>query len=252
MSSKVNTRIAALTARFLLCPEECFLARAVSGTPARLARSVDAPAVLRWAARLGHVYVLRRSARRTVDTHLDEIRNTAAEHGQLRFLAEIRRMGFNVGDRTIVTAAQFGHLAVVKWVWALYVRGRSAYASLASSCSGLEMQAAEAAAAKGHVHIIEWILTKDRRHADNIIYVAAANGQIALLDWLALDDSRMDLAQVARGATRGGCIAVLDWLKSKRFLWLDDHCSWAHHFNQFETCRWLKDNGFCRCGGVCH
>ncbi|MDE2099743.1 MAG: ankyrin repeat domain-containing protein [Patescibacteria group bacterium] len=244
----INTRLAALTARFLLCPEEWYvLEQAFDLRRARHKGAVQPDRVLYWIARHGLIDALCAFTRYDIRSNRARICEIAAEYGQLRFLMQISRMDLMPTHHLIITAAAHGHLAIIKW---LHRSGhRQVERLLMTAIIG------------GHMHVFQWALANGYDPTAACLHYAAANGRMDILEWLVLNSDRIvdttdriyifDKAVV--GAVYGGQTTVLDWLKDKGIArWRRPLCSIARRYLRVGVLQWLKSNQCCRCNGEYH
>ena len=105
---------------------------------------------------------------------------------------------------TIEKAAQYGHLELVRWLWA--EEGRVPRDEAAT---------AAAAAFGGHTEVLSWLWEQG------------------------CEEDEMTCA----GAAAGGHLVLLQWLRVIGYEWDERLCLWCEDEDAFETFVWAKNEG---------
>ena len=201
------------------------------------------------AAALGELGLLE-EIRATYDNeHENEgIVMAAAENGHDRVLAWAVSKGMRIDETTIEAAAGGGRLGTVQ-----YLRGLGCPWKASA-------WAASAAAPANSVHLLQWLRYKicpkpDEKEGEDVnaaCTAAAENGNLKALRWL-----REESPPFAWDAAT--CLAAVSHLDVLKYLRAQDPpcplsadvCESALESDEYETLRWLKENG-CECGGDHH
>ncbi|MDE2102595.1 MAG: hypothetical protein KGL39_35435 [Patescibacteria group bacterium] len=174
----IPSNLVALTARFLLCSEECLLLRKVPNVRTKLLRKLTSGANMRFAFRLavirGWVDVMDATATNNfIKANAGWICNVAASSGFLRSFkwAVSKECDFAPDANPRRDAARAGRLNILRW----YCRG---YLNVNAEIDLM-------AAAGGHIHVLEWLI-KRRYHwwTEFVCWEADRYRQTAVLDWL--------------------------------------------------------------------
>ncbi|MDE2102593.1 MAG: hypothetical protein KGL39_35425 [Patescibacteria group bacterium] len=235
----INTRLAALTARFLLCPEECFALRDQFAIRAKLSVKTgsNVESTLRWAARYNREDIWCRF--KHLDIPLDccyGMTVLAAKHGHMRPLRWIKDIGVKLDQSLVSIAAKYGHLTLLKW---LRLHGLP-----------VDQSVHETAASNGHYRIVAWLASKGFTPTQYLKYLASASGHVHFLEWWYDNVDQCIQPYTATLAVSKEYINILEWLRSKGYTYWDQLCHCAD--GNPTSLQWLKDNGYCSCGGIHH
>jgi len=229
--------------------------------------------------------------------HSEDIKKTdwCAKRGYLELIKWIHHKSCNFDDTSLLMAAKYGHFEILKWFVGkgCYVDYRVALN--ASESGNLKMlkwlknkgcpmknvtgdkDAGYIAAKKGHLHILEWLvseghsltsfvigallggnleildwLNKQGCVFDNSSFVVVAKGrnreQLKVMQWLKNKDLTPDDGLAYCYACENGNIVMLEWLKANGcpFDWpyLDSALCFSAKSENANSARWLKDNGY--------
>jgi hypothetical protein len=131
-------------------------------------------------------------------------------------------------------AARSGSLELVRW---FQERGPAWRVEWADSSDWCAM-----AAGHGHVHLLQWALSRGARMGDGVARSAALANQKATLQWLQLQGVRLS-ASVAEAALLGGHFQLLHWLHEQGCP-LDMRCGIrAASSGNLQVLQWVMDAG---------
>ncbi|CAM9700651.1 unnamed protein product [Ectocarpus sp. 6 AP-2014] len=151
---------------------------------------------------------------RDVGCEWDELTcSAAARWGHFALLKWAMQQGCHFGQRVVHAAAQGGNLSILTYVESC-IRRRGDVVDTADS------SLCTAAAAGGHVHILQWALANGRCiWSADTVRMAALHGHLHVFRWGMENGCYMYRGvSVMRWAARGGHVVLLDWLLGNGFI----------------------------------
>ncbi len=153
-------------------------------------------------------------------------------------------------------AAQGGHLALVKWLWALKFPLSHWVFDWAAESGNLQLvkwihaqgdfitiNACNYAARNGHLSVVQWLWVRDYKNS-SAFRDAAAHGHLPVLQWI------IDMGlpgtihwDAFNYAAAEGHVHVLQLLRDNGIIGNTDACAFAAHNGHLDALRWLKATG---------
>ncbi len=160
----------------------------------------------------------------------------AAAAGKNDVVVWLRANGWAWDREACVGAARGGHFSVLLWA-----------CGMGYDCH--EAACALAAAAIGHLAIVDWAYSRDRlglSELREIAIAAAGNADWPMLEWLAAlqkcPEPPWTAVALAAAANRGE-FGVVRWLRGRGCGWTADACANAARCGHLELLRWARNNG---------
>lgn len=197
--------------------------------------------MLKWARQNGHhtdFGITRRGCRWNATKCAD-----IARRGDLEALQWAREHECEWDITTAENAARHGHLCVVKWVLLV--------ASFAERSKHRTYKLVTRRAIEGgHLPIIEWVESKSNQILTPIEYchMAIEYNQPHVLEWalplprVMAYDAAYD-ADLCRTAAKYNRLEILQWLRSKFYLWNETTCEAAIEHKDLRLLQWARDQG---------
>lgn len=162
------------------------------------------------------------------------VSTAAARVGRMDLLLNARASGCDSDAGTCAAAAAGGHLEII-----VFLR--------ANGCPWRDMTYIWAAD-HGHLHVIQYAFHNGCPLRDsNRFFVAASatrGGHLAILQWLLSEGFVTWDGGMSVYAAEGGHIPVLEWAKDQSFLFHEETSFAAARFGRKNTLIWLRANGF--------
>jgi len=99
------------------------------------------------------------------------------------------------------------------------------------------------AAMHGHIHVVKWLVERDKKLVSDALYAKAARGgQRVMLEWLLEGGPRQDVRACA-GAAKSGRLDILQWLRSTECPWDQATCAAAAKIGRLDILEWARSNG---------
>eukprot|EP01127_Copromyxa_protea_P016163 TRINITY_DN4757_c0_g1_i1.p1 TRINITY_DN4757_c0_g1~~TRINITY_DN4757_c0_g1_i1.p1 ORF type:complete len:583 (+),score=74.03 TRINITY_DN4757_c0_g1_i1:43-1791(+) len=197
---------------------------------------IDWQSGLKPAARAGNVEFLRslRSSRFFSGTWNTDIFASAAKSGNLEVLQQLMDLGLPYDHKAPKYAAKYGHLHALRWL---------------TDCCPLTIDCFIAAAKKGNIEVLEYLLSRNCPWSTQVASTAARYGHLEALNWLSENGCPWD-DLVYWNAVSGGTkniIPILKWAKSRNCETRDRDIFEAAARSpvlNLELITWLLDNNF--------
>jgi hypothetical protein len=129
------------------------------------------------------------------------------------------------------TAAHYGHLEIVKWLYYNRTEGCTTFAMRSAAENGhLEivkwlyynrivectMYTMNSAAENGHLEMVKWLHKNLKKYTSTAIYYAAGNGHLETVKYLYQNGPEIDINTAIRYALIYGHLEVIEWLREAR------------------------------------
>ena len=170
-----------------------------------------------------------------------------------------RKLRKLLDKKTCDSAAQGGHLELVKWLrakgcpWDTWTSSDAAFGGhlevlrwARSQGCPLDERVPIAAAEGGHLEVLQWMRCQDPPCPWNsdVCYFAAGNGHLEVLRWARSQGCPWN-KDVTYTAAEGGQLEVLQWMRSQDppCPWDSRVCYWAARKGHLEILRWARSQG---------
>ena len=166
----------------------------------------------------------------------------AVKAGDIGMLEWIMSLGCAFSHLTCIKAAKAGQLDVIKW---LASKMDSWSEDFSTEPFNLRVAMCAEAAAKGHLHILEWMQQHTPAKIDRkVLEKAASNGHLHILKWLhQRNPLKKSLKQVCAKAAKGGHMEIVLWAVSNGVKLSSKYLAKAASGGQIDIIRYLKDQG---------
>jgi hypothetical protein len=136
--------------------------------------------------------------------------NAAARNGHIRILEVLERDPRAWDSSLFKTAALYGKLDVLKWLYANYFTKRPSVFEFDA-----EFYVVESALCNGHINILEW-LSHRFTYSEYTCGLAARNNQLATLQWLRQRGTPWDREYCTYEARSHNHIALAEWIETSK------------------------------------
>jgi len=224
----------------------------------RLGRRTTDAALMRAAAKGGHLVIIKRLLRGVDGAHdMARVCDAAAKHGHLQLLQWLHAHRFPCGSSVCTSAASGGHLNVLQWArskgcklnrWTFIEAATGGHLDvllwLKEEGFKCNPTAAPYAATRGHMHVLQWLAGDMGAHpfGPKVSSNAALSGYWDIVRWLHETGGPWGEC-TCLGVAKHGNLEMLQWARSQGCPWNEGVCIEAAHGGHLEVLEWARSNG---------
>jgi hypothetical protein len=158
--------------------------------------------------------------------------NYAVISGNLNMVKYAILHGCSPDNRTCISAAEYGHLHILKFLEGYGYKYKN-------------MFACDAAALHGNLKMLKWLINNNYPLEEGICGSAACGGHINIIKWLMKNWDCIIDEETCEDAIMWGQLDTLKWLIEQKCPMNPDGCYLqAGRDNKYDIIEWLKDNGY--------
>ncbi len=159
----------------------------------------------------------------------NETSDFAAECGHLHILKFLVINGCEPGNLASLNAAEVGHLDIMKW--------------LIENKYEIHYDSRQMAARCGNLDMLKFLAQCSSEWRDDVCKYASIGASLPCLQWGIDNGCKLDVSKVYYTAARWNELHIINWMRTKGYIWDSKTCKSAVKYDHFELLKWLVKEG---------